>query len=131
MRAALIISTALAAVLATAAPAIAHHSFAAEFDIARPVKLSGPVTKLEWTNPHSHLFVTVTESDGRSAEWVCEASPPNVLARRGLGRSVLHIGDTLTVEGFRAKDASNNGFGQKVTYPDGRNVFTASAPNQQ
>jgi hypothetical protein len=90
----------LALVLAAVVPVAAHHSFAAEFDESKPIKVTGTITKVEWQNPH-------------------------------IWKEALKIGQEVIVEGFRAKDASNNGFGQKVTYPDGRNVFTANAPNQQ
>jgi hypothetical protein len=124
----------LLATLASAAlsmPVAAHHSFAAEFDDTKPVKVTGTITKVEWQNPHIWFYVDVKNADGSVTNWAFSGGAPGQLMRRGITRESLKIGQEVIVEGFRAKDASNNGFGQKVTYPDGRNVFTASAPSQQ
>ena len=109
----------------------AHHSFAAEFDESKPVKVTGTITKVEWQNPHIWFYVDVKNADGSVTNWAFSGGAPGQLMRRGITKEALKIGQEVIVEGFRAKDASNNGFGQKVTYPDGRNVFTANAPNQQ
>jgi hypothetical protein len=121
----------VAMLLAASAPVAAHHSFAAEFDDTKPVKVTGTITKVEWQNPHIWFYVDVKNADGSVTNWAFSGGAPGQLMRRGITRESLKIGQEVIVEGFRAKDASNNGFGQKVTYPDGRNVFTASAPNQQ
>jgi len=123
----------LATVLAAAAvmPLAAHHSFAAEFDEGKPVKVTGTITKVEWQNPHIWFYVDVKNADGTVTNWAFSGGAPGQLMRRGITKEALKPGQEVIVEGFRAKDASNNGFGQKVTYPDGRNVFTANAPNQQ
>jgi len=109
----------------------AHHSFAAEFDESKPVKVTGTITKVEWQNPHIWFYVDVKNADGSVTNWAFSGGAPGQLMRRGITKEALKIGQEVIVDGFRAKDASNNGFGQKVTYPDGRNVFTANAPNQQ
>jgi hypothetical protein len=105
---------------------LAHHSFSAEYDSNAPVKVSGTVTKVEWTNPHIWFFVDVTDDQGRVANWGFSGGPPGVLQRRGIPKSALKVGDVVVVEGFRARDGSNNASGGKVTFPDGRSVFTAS-----
>jgi hypothetical protein len=116
-----------AAGLVLLAPALhAHHSFAAEYDGSKPVKVSGVVTRVEWTNPHIWFYVDVKDEQGRITNWGFSGGPPGVLQRRGISRSALKIGDTVVVEGFRARDGSNNASGGRVTFPDGRSVFTAS-----
>ncbi len=110
-----------------AVPALAHHSFAAEYDGTKPVKVSGVVTKVEWTNPHIWFFIDVKDADGKVSNWGFSGAPPGVLMRRGILKESLKIGDVINVEGFRARDGSNNGSGGSVTFSDGRKVFTASA----
>ena len=109
-----------------AAPAVAHHSFAAEYDSTKPVKVTGVVTRVEWTNPHIWFFVDVKGNDGTVTNWGFSGGPPGVLQRRGIPRSAMKVGDVIVVEGFRARDGSNNGSGGTVTFTDGRRVFTAS-----
>ena len=121
----------LALVLAGAAVAYAHHSFAAEFDGQKPIKVRGTLTKVEWTNPHIWYFVDVKNADGTVTKWGFSAGAPGQLMRRGIRRDQLVIGATVDVEGFQAKDGSHNGFGSKVTYEDGRGVFTALAADTQ
>jgi hypothetical protein len=117
--------------LVLAWPALeAHHSFVAEYDAARPVKVSGVVTRVDWTNPHIWFFVDVKDDQGRTTNWGFSGAPPGVLQRRGIVKSVIKIGDVVVVEGFRARDGSNNASGGRVTFPDGRSVFTASNEDQ-
>jgi hypothetical protein len=112
-------------------PLLAHHSFSAEFDDKQPLKLTGKLVKVEWMNPHIWFYVDVKNPDGATTTWALSGGAPGQLQRRGVTKSLLVIGATVNVEGFRAKDGSNNGFGSRVTYPDGRNVFTATAQDQQ
>ena len=109
----------------------AHHSFAAEFDDTKPVKVTGTITKVEWQNPHIWFFIDVKNADGTVTNWAFSGGAPGQLMRRGITKDLLRIGSEVVVEGFRAKDASNNAFGSKVTFPDGRNVLTAPPPSQQ
>jgi len=113
-----------------AVPLLAHHSFVAEYDSAKPVKLTGVVTKLEWTNPHIWFFVDVKDDAGNVTNWGFSGAPPGVLMRRGIPKEVLKPGMVVVVEGFRARDGSHNGSGGTVTFPDGRKVFTAAAEDQ-
>ena len=113
------------ACIAVGSAAHAHHSFAAEYDGNAPVKVSGVVTRVDWTNPHIWFFVDVKDEQGRVANWGFSGGPPGVLQRRGISRSALKIGDVVVVEGFRARDGSNNASGGRVTFTDGRSVFTA------
>jgi len=112
-------------VLACGVPVIAHHSAVAEYDLAKPVKLTGTVTRVEWSNPHIWFYVDVRNPDGSVTNWGFSGGAPGVLQRRGVSRSAMKPGDEIVVEGFRAKDGSSNGSGNNVTFPDGRRVFTA------
>ena len=112
--------------LVVGAPARAHHSFAAEYDNAQPVKVTGVLTKVEWTNPHIWFYLDVKDDRGTVTTWGFSGGPPGVLQRRGIPKDRLKIGETIVVEGFRARDGSNNASGGTVTFTDGRRVFTAS-----
>lgn len=101
----------------------AHHSFAAEFDGDKPVRLVGVITKIQWTNPHSYFFLDVRDSKGNVSNWACEAGNPGALSRRGWSRGDIKLGDTLIVDGFLAKDGAHLIDARRVTLPDGRNVF--------
>ena len=108
----------------------AHHSEAAEYEATKPVRLTGVVKKVEWTNPHIWFYVEGTdEVSGRAAVWGFYGAPPNALRRRGITRDALKVGDTVKVEGIRAKDGSPNAASRGVTFSDGRQVFTASQAN--
>jgi len=121
---ALIISFAF---VATAIPAIAHHSETAEYDTTKPVKVTGTISRVEWTNPHIWFYVDVKDENGTVTTWGFSAAPPGMLMRRGITKEQLKIGAVVNVEGSRARDGSNNASGRRVTFADGRNVFTASA----
>ena len=120
----------LAALALTASSVSAHHSFVAEYDRNQPVKVSGVVTKVEWTNPHIWFYVDVKDEQGKVTNWGFSAGPPGVLQRRGISRDAMKKGDVIVVEGFRARDGSNNASGGRVTFPDGRSVFTASSEDR-
>jgi Family of unknown function (DUF6152) len=113
-----------AALLMAAANAWGHHSFAAEYDDQKPVKLTGVLTKIEWQNPHIWYYLDVKGADGSVANWAISGGAPGQLQRRGITKKNFEIGATVTVEGSRAKDGTNNAFGSKVTYMDGRNVLS-------
>jgi hypothetical protein len=108
-------------------PLLAHHSFAAEYDSKKPVKLTGIVTKVEWMNPHIYYYVDVKDANGKVTSYAVEGGTPNNLRRQGWGKDSLQAGNTVTVEGFMAKNGSNHVNGRTVTLPDGRRVFGGSA----
>jgi hypothetical protein len=116
---------ALTATLA-GAPAYAHHSFSAEYSMDQPITLKGTLSKIEWTNPHSWIYVDVRGDDGKVTNWAVEFGAPNALLRRGLRKSDFPTGVELVVKGYRAKDASATVNGTSVTFPDGRNLYTGS-----
>jgi hypothetical protein len=113
--------------LGLATSATAHHSFAAEYDAKAPVAVTGVLRKVEWQNPHIWFYLDVTGADGTVTTWGFSGGAPGMLMRRGINKDVLVLGAVLVVEGFRARDGSNNASGGKVTFADGRSVFTASA----
>src|SRR5712691_10204731 len=127
MRAMTAAMTVAAGLLAlAAAPAAAHHSFAAEYDAAKPVTLHGAVVRVEWTNPHARFYVEVKEPDGTAATWNLELASPNVLVRQGWTRNSLRIGDEITVTGSMAKDGSKMANARNVTLASGKRVFAGS-----
>ena len=114
-------------VTAAAVPVIAHHSFAAEFDAKRPVKLRGTVTKMEWINPHSWIHIDVKTADGKTEKWMVEGGAPNALLRRGWNKNSLLPGTEILVEGFQAKDGATRANGRDITFPDGKKLFVGSS----
>jgi hypothetical protein len=112
---------------------LAHHSFAAEYDAKRPVRIEGTITRVEWTNPHSWIHVELARSDGQKEQWMIEAGSPNALFRRGFTKQLLPPGKAIVVNGFRAKDGSTKANGSSLKLPDGRELFLGSsgtgAPN--
>jgi hypothetical protein len=110
-----------------AVPALAHHSFAAEYDSAKPVSLTGTVTKVEWMNPHARFYIDVKDQTGKVTNWELELGSPNGLMRRGWTRNSLKEGDVVTVAGSLAKDGSKLANARTVKLADGREVFAGSA----
>ena len=120
--------TAAVGLVLTTAGAIAHHSFAAEFDANKPLNLKGVVTKIEWMNPHTYFYLDVTASDGKVANWGMEMGSPNGLMRAGWTRNTLKVGDEVTVEGAQAKDGTNVGNAVAVVLvATGKRLFAASS----
>jgi hypothetical protein len=108
------------------AAALAHHSFAAEYDAKKPVTLKGTVTKVEWTNPHARFYLDVKDESGNVTSWNLELASPNVLVRNGWTRHSLNVGDQITVEGAQAKDGSQMANARTVTLADGKRIFAFS-----
>ena len=125
MKSALAFAGLIAGMLITM-PMLAHHSFAAEFDASKAVRVTGALTKIEWTNPHSYFYIDVADEHGRLVNWACEAGAPGALSRRGFKKGDIKIGDTLIVDGYPAKDGSNIMDARRVTLPDGRIVAGGS-----
>ena len=119
------------AVMLPVAEAIAHHSFAAEFDAQKPLTLKGTVVKWEMMNPHGWITVDVAGTGGDKVRWMVETSNPNGLMRLGWTKNSLKPGDLITVEAYRAKDGSNTANAARITLADGRSVFAGSSLNPQ
>jgi len=102
----------------------AHHSFGAEYDVAKPITLTGVLTKVEWTNPHTHIYLDVKDEQGTVVNWQLEGYPPVALHRIGWKRDVtMKVGDTLTVTGWRARDGGNWGHSREITLPSGETMM--------
>ena len=104
-------------------PLSAHHSFAAEFDGSKAVRLVGTLTKVDWSNPHSYFYIDVKDDKGSVVNWGCEGAAPGALSRGGFGKGDIKLGDTLIVDGCRAKDGAHLIDARRVTLPDGRNIY--------
>lgn len=109
------------------APIEAHHSFAAEYDANAPLVIKGAVNRVDWVNPHSWVYVDVTDANGKVTTWKCETAPPNGLFRRGWTKSSLKKGEIVSVDGFRAKDGSSTMNARSVLLSDGRRMFAGSS----
>src|SRR5262245_39933662 len=109
-----------------AASAAAHHAFSAEFDQNKPVNFEGTLTKAEWVNPHSWIYLDVKGADGQVANWAIEMGPPNALLRRGWKKSSMQYGMVIKVEGFAAKNGKEFANATNITLPDGTKIFTGA-----
>jgi hypothetical protein len=117
------------ALLAICAPAIAHHSFGVVYDEKKPVTLTGVITKIEWTNPHSFLFIDVKDADGKIENWRFEGYPPTVLYRTGWKKDVtMKAGDEITVFGWQARVGGPWGHARQVTFSDGKKLYFGPGP---
>ena len=122
-----LIATGFALLVLSGVNARAHHAFAAEFDINKPIRLRGTVTKWELVNPHSWIHVDVKGPDGKVVAWMLEGGSPNSLFRLGFNKDSLPPGTEILVEGYQAKDGSNRGVGANLTFADGRKLFLGSS----
>lgn len=122
----LLFLAASAGLISTAAPAFAHHSFAAEYD-SKEVTLTGTITKVEWTNPHIYFYLDVKDESGNVVNYAVEGYPPNTLKRTGFTRDDLKVGDTVTITAYRAKDSTSRVAGREITFPNGGKKFAGPA----
>lgn len=127
MKVSLSVLAGVAALAFSAGTAVAHHSFAAEYDANKPVTLKGTVSKIEWMNPHARFYVDVRDEKGAVTNWNLELASPNVLVRNGWTRKSLNVGDEVVVEGSAARDGSKMANARVVKLSDGRRVFAGSS----
>src|SRR5690242_10100512 len=113
--------------LAAAAPLLAHHAFAAEFDRSKPIKVTGTVSKLDWRNPHIWIYVDVKDESGTVSTWGFQGGPPAYLTRSGWTKNDLKPGTVVTMQGFRASDGSHHASGGGVTLANGKKIFVGAA----
>lgn len=122
---------ALAVFLTVQSHVAAHHAFSSEFDIDKPIELTGVITRMEWVNPHTWLHMTATLEDGTTQEWMLEGGTPNTLLRAGLTQTILQPGTEIRVRGYQSKDPDCipkcRGSGRDITFADGRNIFMGSS----
>jgi hypothetical protein len=118
-------------IAASAVSITAHHSFAAEYDSTKSIKVTGEVVRLEWTNPHARVVVNGPDENGVKKDWDFELGPPTTLMRRGWNRNSLKPGNVITVEGFRSKDEPSTANARTVKLSDGRQVFAGSSFDTQ
>jgi Family of unknown function (DUF6152) len=121
------IAVAGVALASAAAPLLAHHAFSAEFDASAPVTLRGPVTKIEWINPHAWIHMEHKTPNGKVEVWMVEGGTPNTLQRNGISRDSIKVGTEIVVAGYKAKDGRMRANGRDITFPDGRTLFMGSS----
>ena len=118
----------MAASIRVSVALLAHHAFSAEFDANAPVKLRGPVTKVEWINPHAWIHIEVEDDrTGKAETWMVEGGTPNTLQRGGISRDSIKIGTVIMCRGYQAKDGRLRANGRDITFPDGRTLFMGSS----
>src|SRR5690348_16608607 len=118
---------AVAIVTLLGAPAVAHHSFATQYDVSKPIEMKGSVTKVEWTNPHARIYIDVKEDSGQVSNWNFEMASPNVLVRNGWKRDSLKIGDQITVAGYLARRGEHMAIAGTIADSAGRPMFASSS----
>jgi hypothetical protein len=116
-----------AAAVTVTAPVLAHHSFAVDYDANKPVKVTGVVTKVEWTNPHAHYYIDVTDEQGNVTNWNFELATINALQRQGWTSKALRVGDRVTVEGFKGRAVETRAAASSFVLPDGKVLFAGPA----
>ena len=121
----------VAAIIAVVALAgvriVAHHSFSAEYDANKPIKLTGKVLEMKWSNPHAWIYVEVKGKDGKPVKWACETGGANALFRRGWRKEDLVAGTQLVVDGYQARNGSTTANATSITFTDGRKLFAGSS----
>ena len=116
-----------AGILLTSVFLEAHHSFSAEFDSKKPIRLEGKVTRMEWVNPHAWIHIDVVGPDGKVTNWMVECGPPGILLRRGFTKASLEIGTEVVALGYQAKSGDAKANGSVVTFKDGRKLFVGGS----
>jgi Family of unknown function (DUF6152) len=118
-----------ALVLVTALPLFGHHSFSAQFDASKAIRLTGVLTKVEWGNPHIYFYLDVKDEDGKAINWTFEGGSPTALSRRGFKRNDIKLGDTIIVDGYRARDGSRLVDAKRIALANGRIISGVSGDN--
>jgi len=127
MRSKLLLVVAGAGLLLAAMPLAAHHAFAAEFDVTKPVKVRGTITKVDWVNPLSWIYVDVKDTDGKVTNWHFELGPPNALFRLGWKKDAIPVGLEVDISGYRAKSGEPVGNARSLTLPNGKELFAGGS----
>jgi hypothetical protein len=131
MRRVLSLVTIVGLVLVSAAPVLAHHAFAAEFDRDKPINFTGTIAGMDWVNPHAWIHIAVKKADGTTEKWMISASTPNSLYRRGLSSASLAVGTEVKVTGFAAKDGGRRAAGSRIELPGGKGFFLSGSGEGQ